>query len=95
MKILQTTAFYKTIKKLKKNQKKILDQAVRTIADKPLIGERKAGDLKGVYVYKFAIVKQQALLAYMYKRGTLTLLAFGSHENFYRNLKKSSLHQKN
>lgn len=94
MKILQTAVFYKTIKKLKKNQKKILDEAIRAIADKPLIGERKVGDLKGVYVYKFSMMKQQSLLAYTYKKGTLTLLAFGSHENFYRNLKKSSLYIK-
>ena len=95
MKILQTSTFYKTIKKLKKNQKKILDSVVRTIADKPLIGERKTGDLKGVYVYKFSMTKQQILLAYTYKKDTLILLAFGSRENFYRNLKKSSLRIKN
>ncbi|MDE0151980.1 MAG: type II toxin-antitoxin system RelE/ParE family toxin [Bdellovibrionales bacterium] len=94
MKILQTNTFYKAVKKLKKNQKKILDEAVRCIVDKPLIGERKVGDLKGVYVYKFSMIKQQALLAYTYKKGTLTLLAFDSHENFYRSLKKSSLHVK-
>jgi len=36
------------------------------------------------------MVKQLALLAYEYDDAsdTLTLLAFGSHENFYRDLKK-------
>nr|VFJ59751.1 MAG: ParE-like toxin of type II toxin-antitoxin system [Candidatus Kentron sp. FW]VFJ64847.1 MAG: ParE-like toxin of type II toxin-antitoxin system [Candidatus Kentron sp. FW] len=35
--------------------------------------------------------KQLALLAYMYEERiiTLTLLALGQHENFYRGLKKS------
>lgn len=94
MKILQTSTFYKTIKKLKKNPKKVLDSAVQAIADKPLIGDRKTGDLKGVHVYKFSMMKQQILLAYIYKKGTFTLLVFGSHENFYRSLKRYSLHKK-
>jgi len=36
------------------------------------------------------MVNQLALLAYEYDevKDTLTLLAFGSHENFYRDLKK-------
>ena len=96
MKILQTTIFYKAVKKLNKNQKKVLDKAVQTIADDPFIGDIKKGDLKDIYVYKFHMVKQQVLLAYTYqkKKLVLTLLTFGSHENFYRSLKKSSRHMK-
>ena len=96
MKILQTTVFYKSVKKLNRNQKKILDKAIQAIVSNPSIGEKKKGDLKEVYVYKFRMVKQQMLLAYTYQKKTciLILLTFGSHENFYRNLKKSSLHIK-
>ncbi len=94
MKILQTATFYRSVKRLAKNQKKTLDTAVQTIASNPSIGEKKKGDLKEIYVYKFRMLKQQVLLAYIYQRKTRTLilLAFSSHENFYRNLKKSSLH---
>jgi hypothetical protein len=55
----------------------------------PDIGEMKKGDLNGIQVYKFKMVKQLTLLAYEYDSGvlTLTLLALGTHENFYRDLK--------
>lgn len=48
------------------------------------------GDLSGVLVYKFKMVKQLTLLAYSYHDQTiaLTLLALGTHENFYRDPKK-------
>tara|TARA_B100000497_G_scaffold109769_1_gene128725 strand:- start:288 stop:473 length:186 start_codon:yes stop_codon:yes gene_type:complete len=57
----------------------------------PLIVESKAGDLTGVRVYKFKMVNQLSFLAYSYENEvlTLTLLAFISHENFYRDLKQS------
>ena len=56
-----------------------------------LIGDSKAGDLTGVRVYKFKMVNQLNLLAYIYENEilNLTLLAIGSHENFYRDLKQS------
>ena len=62
----------------------------RLIAD-PMIGDSKAGDLDGVRVHKFEMANQLNLLAYSYEDEilTLTLLAIGSHENFYRDLKLS------
>ena len=91
MKILQTRSFTKTVKKLHKNQKADLDKAVQSIIDDPKIGDQKSGDLTDVRVYKFKMVGQLMLLAYSYEDDvlTLTLLALGSHENFYRDLKKS------
>ncbi|WP_375646672.1 type II toxin-antitoxin system RelE/ParE family toxin [Bartonella sp. TT29SHDZB] len=89
MQVLQTHSFKKTVKKLHANQKKDLDQAVRVIMKTPTIGQAKTGDLSGVFVYKFKMAKQLTLLAYSYEDHTitLTLLALGSHENFYRDLK--------
>ncbi|MDR3448312.1 MAG: type II toxin-antitoxin system RelE/ParE family toxin [Alphaproteobacteria bacterium] len=91
MKVVQTRLFAKAVKKLHANQKKDLDAVVKTVAADPAIGEMKAGDLAGIRVYKFKMTKQLTLLAYSYEKGTvtLTLLALGSHENFYRDLKKS------
>lgn len=91
MNIAQTNSFARTVKKLHTNQKQDLDEAVRTIMADPTLGETKTGDLAGVSVYKFKMAKQLALLAYSYEDTTitLTLLALGSHENFYRDLKKS------
>ena len=90
MEVLQTTSFRRNVKKLHANQKKDLDAAIRKIIDAPDIGEAKVGDLDGVLVYKFQMVKQLTLLAYSFEKETiiLTLLAIGSHENFYRDLKR-------
>jgi len=90
MNILQTPRFTKQLKKLKTNQKKALDEAVKIIAENPLLGIQKRGDLSFLRVYKFTMLKQQALLAYTYddEEIIVTLLAVGAHENFYRDLKR-------
>ena len=90
MKVVQTRRFASAVKKLKKNQKTDLDKAVKHLVSEPEAGALKVGDLAGVRVLKFKMVGQLALLAYTYEQGelTLTLLALGSHENFYRDLKK-------
>ncbi|OIP99213.1 MAG: addiction module toxin RelE [Zetaproteobacteria bacterium CG2_30_46_52] len=90
MQILQTPRFAKQLKKLKGNQKAALDEAVRTVAENPLLGIQKRGDLSFLRVYKFKMLQQEALLAYSYEDDKLiiTLLAIGSHENFYRDLKR-------
>ncbi len=92
MKVVQTAIFFRAVKKLHANQKKELDTAVNLVMADPSIGEKKGGDLAGVLVYKFKMLKQLMLLAYTYENEvlTLTLLALGSHENFYRDLKRSS-----
>jgi len=90
VKILQTPTFKKQVKKLHKNQKRDLDDAIKTIVKNPLIGQEKKGDLNDVQVYKFKMVKQLTLLAYEFYQDELQLimLALGTHENFYRNLKR-------
>ena len=87
--VLQTNRFRKSIKKFHANQKTDLDNAVRAIMAKPSIGDAKIGDLSGVYVFKFQMMKQLTLIAYTYDEETitLTLLAVGSHKNFYRDIK--------
>ena len=90
MRIVQTPTFSKAVKKLHANQKKDLDKAVKVVSETPNIGDEKAGDLAGVRVYKFKMSKQLMLLAYFIEQDTitLTLLALGSHENFYKRLKR-------
>jgi len=87
--IVQSNSFKKAVKKLHENQKSDLDAAVRTIIDNPDIGIQKAGDLSSVRVHKFKMLKQLTLLAYQIDDGqlVLTLLMFGTHENFYRDVK--------
>ena len=87
--VLQSSSFKKTVKKLHKNKKKDLDVAIRELMENPLLGAQKRGDLSYMRVYKFKMSKQLALLGYRYENGSviLELLALGSHENFYRNVK--------
>ena len=75
-------------KKLHLKQKAEVDQAVAAIVQDPTLGEAKKGDLAGVFVYKFKCNDQLTLLAYEYDPKTRLLLLLGSHENFYRNLKR-------
>ena len=87
--VLQTPSFKKAVKKLHQNQKQELDKAIKLIMKEPKIGEQKKGDLSFMRVYKFKMVKQLTLLGYSYEDGSivLELIALGSHENFYRNVK--------
>ena len=63
---------------------------VRKLSEDPILGERKKGDLNFLRVHKFKIHHHDVLLGYMYEKDqlVLTLLKLGSHENFYRNMKK-------
>lgn len=89
MQVLQSYTFKNTVKKLHKNQKQYLDEAVKKILDNPLIGELKKGDLAGIRVYKFRMINNLTLVAYKYDEQNMLIKFFGlgSHENFYRDLK--------
>ena len=61
----------------------------KKLIENPLLGEQKKGDLAFLFVYKFKMVKQLTLLGYSYEDGTVTLelMALGTHENLYRDIK--------
>ena len=88
--VLQSPTFKKAVKKLKANQKRDLDAAVKELMVDPALGEQKKGDLSFLRVYKFKMNKQLTLLGYSLDDGALVLelLALGSHENFYRDIKR-------
>lgn len=88
--VVQTQSFARQIKKLHKNQKQDLDKTVCLILENPALGDMKKGDLLGIQVYKFSMTGQLTLLAYEFFENQLQLylLALGSHENFYRDLKR-------
>ncbi len=88
IRVIQTSGFARAYKCLHNNQKDAVDQAVAVIVSQPESGQAKKGDLAGVFVYKFDCVNQVYLLAYEYDLQTRVLLLLGSHENFYRNLKR-------
>ena len=86
--IIQSPTFAKQKKKLKKNQIRKLDEAIKAILANPNIGDIKKGDLQGIKVYKYKIGNNLILLAYEIEGSTLYLYSFGSHQNFYRELSK-------
>ncbi len=91
MMIRQSGIFVRRTKKLNAQAKQALDEAVQAIINETTVGELKVGDLAGVRVYKYNHVRQQYLLAYEYHAitDTLDLLSHGTHENFYRDLKRN------
>ncbi|MBI9092164.1 MAG: type II toxin-antitoxin system RelE/ParE family toxin [Desulfobacterium sp.] len=75
-------------KRLHLKQKADVDEAIAEIVHDPTLGEAKKGDLAGVFVYKFKCSGKLTLLAYEYDPEIRMLLLLGSHENFYRDLKR-------
>ena len=96
MKIIASNHFLKFKKKSSKELQIEIDNQVKKIIKNPEIGELKKGDLKGIRVHKFTFHSQLLLLSYEYKSGSHTddkddalyLYTIGSHENFYKKLKK-------
>ena len=88
MKIYQSRSFEQKVKKMPKQEKEVLDQEIRRIAENPSIGGEKKGDLRGVFVHKFKLKTNQYLLAYRKVGNNLELVMIGPHENYYRDLKQ-------
>lgn len=90
MQIIQTKRFERVYKKLHKNQLSDVNRAIKEIIENPQIGKQKKGDLAEIMVYKFKMVNQLTLLAYSYddEKIILTFIALGTHENFYRDIKR-------
>ncbi len=88
--VLQPRRFARQYKKLHDNIATDVDTAVETVAENPTIGDRKKGDLANLLVYKFHSQGQLYLLGYTVDDGVrlVYLEAIGSHENFYRDLKR-------
>lgn len=88
--VLQTRRFARQYKKLNDNIASQVDEAVVEVVKKPTLGERKKGDLSDLRVHKFKSQGQLYLLGYTLD-DTIRLIyleAIGSHENFYRDLKR-------
>ncbi len=88
MKIYQSRIFENKVKKFSKQEKEKLDEEIKRIIEDPLAGEEKKGDLREVYIHKFKIKTIQYLLSYRMINDGLELIMIGSHENYYRDLKR-------
>ncbi len=86
---VKSTNYFKNVfKKLHKKQKIEVEKNIVKIMEDPGIGEEKKGDLKNIRVHKFIVDNDRLLLAYSFDGQSILLIALGSHENFYRDLKK-------
>ena len=86
MQVLQSGSFKKKVRRLRKQEKRILDNQVHKILKNPAIGQEKKCDLRGVFVLKFKMHSTQYLLSYRFVGDNLELIMIGPHENYYRDL---------
>ena len=87
MRVYQSRAFAKTVKKFEKKQKLELDSEIKKIIRDPSTGSEKKGDLRGVFVHKFKIQSTLYLLSYRMLGKDVELIMIGPHENYCRDLK--------
>jgi hypothetical protein len=67
----------------------LINQAIEFILIQPSAGRLKTNDLTDIYVYKFPGVGRVLLIAYTFlSEDWIQLIKVGSHENFYRDLKR-------
>ena len=88
MKILFKPPFRKFVKKQTRPLQLAVEDEIEKIAKNPAIGETKIGDLRGIQVHKFKFQRQNILVAYRVTEPDIVFYSIGTHENFYRDLKR-------
>lgn len=88
MKTFYKPPFRKFVKKQTRPLQLSIEDEIEKILENPSIGESKKGDSLGFQVHKFSFKKQKLLIAYKVSPNEMLFYMVGSHENFYRNLKK-------
>ena len=88
MEIFQRPRFKRYVKKLSHPFQQVILDAVEEIVENPEVGKLKAGDLKNFRIYKFIMNRQVTLIAYKLEDDSLIFYQVGTHENFYKNLKR-------
>lgn len=88
MNVIYTSAFRKFVKKQTRPFQLIIEDEVEKISTNPEIGELKTGDLSGFRVHKFVFKKREYLIAYLIQKHDVLFYMVGTHENFYRDLKR-------
>ena len=88
MDIIASGKFIKFKKKSVEDLQIEIDNQVKNIIENPEAGELKKGDLKGIRVLKFRFNNQLFLLSYEIIEDKVYLYTVGTHENFYKDLKK-------
>ena len=89
MKVTQTPTFERRYKRIRSKELEAVNAAISAIIDNPQIGALKKGDLGLIRVHKIKVGTNQILIAYWNpNQNAIELIDMGSHENFYRDLKR-------
>ena len=80
--------FRKFVKKQTRPLQLAVEDEIERIVEDPVIGESKLGDLQGTQVHKFKFQRQNFLIAYRVTEPEIIFYTIGTHENFYRDLKR-------
>lgn len=80
--------FRKFVKKQTRPFQLVIEDEVEKIIINPEMGESKKGDLMGFRVHKFSYMRLNFLIAYCFQEAEIVFFMIGSHENFYRELKR-------
>lgn len=81
-------SFKKFVKKQAKPFQLAIEDEVQNICKKPDLCELKKSDLTGFRVCKFIFRQQEYLVAYTLQAEDVIFYMIGTHENFYRELKR-------
>jgi len=80
--------FRNFVKKQTRPLQLAVEDEIERIVEDPGIGESKRGDLQGIQVHKFKFQRQSFLVAYRVAGPDIIFYSIGTHENFYRDLKR-------
>jgi len=82
------SAFGNYLKKQSRPFQIAVQDEVETVIEDPGLGQIKKGDLANLRVHKFRFKKQEYLIGYCMENEDLLFYMIGTHENFYRDLKR-------
>jgi hypothetical protein len=88
MEMIYKPPFRKFVKKQTRPLQLAAEDEVERIAEDPLIGETKLGDLHGIQIHKFKFQRHSFLIAYRVAGPKIIFYSMGPHENVYRDLKR-------
>jgi len=90
-KLIEENIAKRTLRKLDQDKRKVYEDQIAKIRDNPFIGQMKTGPLKGIRVLNFNYKGSIESIAYRLdtKNHIITLLYYGTHENFYKRLRRA------
>ncbi len=80
--------FRKFVKKQTRPFQLVIEDEVENIIQNPELGDLKKGDLSNFRIHRFFYGKQTFLISYRQWESEIVFYTLGSHENFYRGLKR-------